>query len=134
VYLYKNNFILRNIKFIVSDWLSKNPNAIHLLEQNMDKIDWFYLSGNPNAIHLIEQNLDKIDWLYLSRNPSAIHLLEQNQHKICWELLSGNPNIFEIDYDYLRDRLKNSFGEELMMNRFHPRNFSKWTDWGFDIF
>ena len=34
----------------------------------------------------------------------------------------------------LRDRLKNRFGEELMMNRFHPRNFDKWTDWGFDIF
>ena len=29
-------------------WLSLNPNAIHLLEQNLDKIDWFYLSLNLN--------------------------------------------------------------------------------------
>jgi hypothetical protein len=26
----------------------------------LDKIDWKYLSKNPNAIHLIEQNMDKI--------------------------------------------------------------------------
>ena len=46
------------------DYLSSNPNAIHLLEQNLDKIDeWSaFVVGNPNAIHLLEQNLDKI-WL-----------------------------------------------------------------------
>jgi hypothetical protein len=36
------------------------------------------LSGNPNAIHLLEKNQDKIDWRVLSRNPNAIHLLEKN--------------------------------------------------------
>ena len=40
--------------------LSTNPNAIHLLEQNPDKIDWFWLSLNPNAIDLLEKNQDKI--------------------------------------------------------------------------
>jgi hypothetical protein len=83
---------------------------------------------------LLEENQDKIDWDCLSLNPSAIGLLEKNQDKIDWDCLSLNPNIFEIDYDFLRERLKNSFGEELMMNRFHPRNFEKWTDWGFEIF
>ena len=114
--------------------LSLNPNAIDLLEKNQDKIDWLYLSGNPNAIVLLEKNQDKINWLYLSENLNAIHLLEKNQDKIDWVLISKNPNIFEIDYEFLRERLKNSFGEELMMNRFHPMNFDKWTDWGFDIF
>jgi hypothetical protein len=28
--------------------LSQNPNAIHILEQNMDKVDWGYLCCNPN--------------------------------------------------------------------------------------
>jgi hypothetical protein len=28
---------------------------------------------------------------------------------------------------FLRDRLKNSFGEELMINRFHPKKFEKWS-------
>ena len=48
------------------DWmcLSANPNAIRLLEQNLDKIEWNYLSGNPNAIHLLEANLDKISWSF----------------------------------------------------------------------
>jgi len=55
------------------DWdeLSSNPNAIHILEQNMDEIDWDELSANPNAIHLLEQNIDKINWHMLSQNPNA---------------------------------------------------------------
>jgi len=72
--------------------LSRNPNAIHLLEQNLDKIEWHYLSSNPNAIHLLEQNIDKIYWKFLSLNlnPKAPHLLEQNIDKIDWHNLSYN--------------------------------------------
>ena len=79
------------------NFLSQNPNAIYLLEQNKDKINWHNLSENPNAIHLLEQNKDKINWENLSSNPNAIHLLEQNKDKINWDYLSENPNIFEID-------------------------------------
>jgi hypothetical protein len=28
--------------------------------------------------------------------------------------------------------MKNTFVEELMMNRFHPSNEHKWVGWGFD--
>jgi len=68
------------------DWsyLSSNPNAIHLLEQNIDKIDWKDLSRNPNAISILEQNMDEIRWSNLSENPNAIQLLEQNMDKIEW--------------------------------------------------
>ena len=74
------------------DWsaLSKNPNAIDLLEQNQDKIDWKILSRNEGAIHLLEKNQDKIDWKMLSMNENAIHLLEKNQDKINWKNLSMN--------------------------------------------
>jgi hypothetical protein len=53
------------------DWeeLSKNPNAIQLLEQNLDKMTtkcWEWLSFNPNAIHILEKNLDKVRWDWLS--------------------------------------------------------------------
>jgi len=41
--------------------LSANPNAIHILEKNMDKINWQQLSANPNAIHILEKNMDKVD-------------------------------------------------------------------------
>ena len=39
----------------------------------IDKIDWFYLSINPNAISILEKNIDKITnsgWNYISRNPT----------------------------------------------------------------
>ena len=58
------------------------------------KLVWNELSGNPNAIHLLEQNLDKIFWNQLSENPNAIHLLEQNPDKIFWGRLSKNRSIF----------------------------------------
>ena len=93
------------------DWtvLSGNPNAIHLLEQNVDKINWRELSRNPNAIHILKQNLDKVSWIDLSYNPNAIHLLEQNvnknkraskkdkrKNKINWYGLSLNPNAIHL--------------------------------------
>ena len=42
--------------------LSQNPAAFYWLEQNQDKIHWFWASGNPGAIHLLEQNPDQIHW------------------------------------------------------------------------
>jgi len=41
---------------------------------SLDKIDWYNLSENPNAIHLLEQNMDKIDWWYLSVNPNIFEI------------------------------------------------------------
>jgi hypothetical protein len=114
-------------------WLSRNPNAIPLLEQNPDKINWYALSRNPNAIHLLEQNPDKIDWYNLSSNPNAIHLLEKNPDKINWERIAGNPAIFQYDYEAMRLRMR-PLAEDLMADRFHPRNFNKWLGWGFDEF
>jgi hypothetical protein len=64
-------------------------------------------------------------------NPNAIHILEQNQDMINWEIISGNPAIFEYDYEAMRDRMK-IIAEDLIANRFHPKNFDKWVGWGFD--
>ena len=104
------------------DWchLSKNINAISMLENNLDKVNWIWLSNNINAIHIFEKNLDKVDWFYLSRSPIAIHLFEQNQDKIEWKVVSGNPNIFRCDYDYYKKRM-DIHREELMKKVFHPR-------------
>jgi hypothetical protein len=35
------------------------------------------LSLNPNAIELLKENKDKINWLYLSKNQNAIELLKK---------------------------------------------------------
>ena len=34
----------------------------------IEKLKWYGLSTNPNAIHLLEQNMDKINWVWLSSN------------------------------------------------------------------
>ena len=34
----------------------------------LDKLNWKLLSRNPNAIHLLKQNMDKINWNWLSED------------------------------------------------------------------
>ena len=113
---------------------NENPNAIHLLEQNLNKVNWDWLSRNPNAIHILEQNLNKLNWYWLSKNPNAIHILEQNLDKVKLSWLSDNPNIFIYDYKAMKDRMFGNGGikEDLMKNRFHPQNLYKFKGWGFD--
>ena len=36
----------------------------------LEKLSWYCLSSNQAAIHLLEQNPDKIDWYTLSLNPA----------------------------------------------------------------
>ena len=110
-------------KYVLLDWidenkldwtfLSRNPNAIDLLENNQDKVDWSELSSNHNAIDLIKERIeyensltkeeyndlyfeDKINWYNLSKNPNAIELLTNNQDKIYWKYLSENPNAIDL--------------------------------------
>ena len=111
-------------------WLSLNPNAIHLLERNPDKIYWQQLSGNHNAIHLLEQYPYKIDWQQLSRNSNAIHLLEKNPDKIDWHALSSNLNIFTYDYNTMKNK---KFTEELIHKMWHPSRIAAWLDAGLDL-
>ena len=118
--------------------LSQNPSAIHLLEQNLDKVNkvgWYGLSTNPNTIHILEKNLDKVDKAYLSQNPNAIHILEKNLDKVYWRWFSSNPNIFTYDYNAMKDRMfRGGIKEDLMKDRFHPRNLDKFKGWGFEAY
>jgi hypothetical protein len=54
-----------------------------------EKLRWEYLSENPNAIDLLKENQDKIDWARLSINPNdeAIELLKANRDKIWWGMV-----------------------------------------------
>ena len=47
----------------------------------LDKLDWDNLSENPDAIHLLEQNMNKINFAYLSKNPSIFEI-DKKQLKI----------------------------------------------------
>ena len=97
------------------DWIDKS------------KLDWGWLSKNPNAIHLLEANPDKIDWYWLSRNPNAMHILEANPDKIDWEQLSRNPAIFTYDYELIQET-NSLINEEIHQYVYHPRFIQKYID------
>ena len=48
------------------------------------------LSLNPLAIHLLDTDIDKINWMFLSKNSGAIEMLEANQEKINWSMFCQN--------------------------------------------
>lgn len=81
--------------------LSENSSAIHILEKNLDKVDWDYFSGNPNAIPTLRRHINKINWDSLSTNRSkdAVPLMLENLDKLterCWTRLSDEKGINHI--------------------------------------
>ena len=97
-----------------------------------DKLNWQWLSKNPNAIHILEQNMYEVNWCCLSTNPNAIDILELNPDKISWFSLSRNPSIFELDYKGLKERCS-VYKEELICKAFHPSRISRYLDMGIEI-
>jgi len=82
--------------------------------------------------------INKVDYcLCFNWNPNAIQILEKNLDKCseeCWDNFSGNPNIFVYDYEAMKTHMykEGGFVEELMANRFHPKNMGMWKEWGFE--
>jgi hypothetical protein len=123
---------------------NRNPLVQRIIEQHPEKVDWSMLSENSCswAISFMEKNKDKINWSCLSgnSNPRAIKMLEEHisetpHYFISYAFLSGNPAIFMQNTKYNYEEMKQSrlpLHEELIQNRFHPRNISKFEDWGFD--
>jgi len=104
--------------------------AIELLLENPEKIDWYHISSNPYALHLFEKeenreklywekicyiathtfipllkkNMDKLNdrcWKELSSNKNMIELLMENMDKIDWHYISANPNATSILHNHL---------------------------------
>lgn len=78
----------------------------------------------------IEQN--KIQKNYYKIN----FIGEDNENFDCVDFIKKHNN-FELDYDSIKKRMdfipegyEISFREELMRNRFHPKNIDKWINWG----
>ena len=74
------------------DNLSSNPasDAIELLEENYDKINWELLSGNSNAIHLLEE---RVKYQLKLEEEGKLNSLKSIEI-INWGSLSANPAIF----------------------------------------
>ena len=108
--------------FKLHDWININFLDIWSLSEN----------PNPNAIDILKNNQDKINWDNLSFNPNTISLLKENKHKIELKYFSKNPNIFTYDYIKMKKTIKDSgIAEELMAYIFNPKNMEKWINWGF---
>ena len=79
------------------------------------RLDWYKkigfdnLSENPNAIELLEENPDKINWIYLSENPSIFELdyakmRENNQdmyEDLIKEVMKPSRVFKDPNYNYL---------------------------------
>ena len=108
--------------------LSLNCNAIHLIENHIEYINFEYLASNVNGIDLIERNLEYIKSNYfpngngvcrnwwirptleyrinqfkqnLCSNPNSIEFLKKYPEYLFKKILT-NPSIFEINWDYLK--------------------------------
>ena len=99
------------------------------VKENLHKVcySWLSINPNPNAIPILEKNLDKIHWCLLSRNPHANHILENNIDKVDWGLLSKNPSIFQIDYDVMRENCR-EMAEEIAKIVWHPSRMNRWPE------
>lgn len=58
------------------------------------KIDWSELSKNthPDAIKLLCEYIDYVDWHILSMNPAAVDILKMNPTKVEWRSLASNES------------------------------------------
>jgi len=96
---------------------------------------------NENAIPLLEQNLDKINWDYLSlnKNPNAIRIwkkcIEMDKYHrslILHSCISRYTHIFTYNYTSIKERMYLYF-EELIQRAWHPTRVQKWVDAEFDF-
>lgn len=86
--------------YYFSENLSKNPNAVELLELVPEIIDWdvFSLNESKDAINLLKKYPEKIQWVDLSKNPFAVDLLKKNPRKIFYmDFLAHNKNVEAIE-------------------------------------
>jgi hypothetical protein len=133
--------------------LSANPKAIHLLEQNPNRIDWDELLINTGAFDLIKRIFDPklryfLDMLndyddsddewydnsddeynqslesIIDSNPVAYYFFKYNL-TVFWSTMSMNEAIFVVDYDYLKASMA-KLHEELIEYVYYPTRVSKW--------
>lgn len=87
-------------KHILWDGLSSSPHAIHILKNNIDKINWFYLASNEGAYDILKDNTDKITpeiYSNLYKNKNAIPIIKTipiNNFRTC--SIVYNENALEI--------------------------------------
>lgn len=95
-------------------WLSRNPAAVHILEQNVSKKDWKGISKDEAAIHFMEMNMEQSTRRIPPRSRTSSsssktshtqstesQMAEQNTDKANWSWVLRNPSDFKILEQYL---------------------------------
>jgi hypothetical protein len=77
--------------------LSRNPFAVEILKNHIDKIRWNDFVFNPNAMHVIDKHFDicikelnSYGRINLLRHPNFVHIIETHEEKIIDELLNSS--------------------------------------------
>jgi hypothetical protein len=89
------------------------------LRDNFDNIYWEYISDNENAIELLRDNQDKIDWDMFSLNWSIFtydyEKIKQNFEELGEEIIAKalHPNrIFRLIEEYGEDEIYNIYFDD----------------------
>jgi len=77
-------------------WI-RNPNAIHLLEQNLDKINWSNLSRNPSIFEYDYEALKKRCNMYKEE------LIKKALHPSIIKRYLNHPDLKDKDLEYILD-------------------------------
>ena len=109
---------------------------MEMLQVGYNKINWIGLSANSadGVLMFLEANLHNVYWSSLSGNPNAKteKLLRANSSLVDMDALAFNAG--EWSFNLLCElawRRCMVFKEDLMKNRFHPDNVTKFAVWGF---
>jgi len=85
--------------------------------------NYLYSNGSivgNDAIQLLKDNPNKINWKNLSKNKNAIELLKKNPDKIDWNMFSLNSSIFTYDYKKIKQNFQ-ELAEEIIAKALHPK-------------
>lgn len=74
----------------------------------------------------MENNIDKVIWYWLPKNEGAIELIKNNLDKLDPTWLSLNKNIFEYDYNYIQ-KITNFYKDELLEITLEYKRLSDWV-------
>jgi hypothetical protein len=103
-----------NRKILIND-----SNSIIYMRGNREEIYWLEKSLDPNAMDLLEANLDKINWHSLSRNP-GIFTYDYEQMKKKRQPITEALAKRDMHYSEILKYLENGGDFEEMYNHFIP--------------
>ena len=72
------------------------------MEKNLDKVDWWQLSRNINAVHILEKNQNKVFWSMSEKNTGKISFTQLVRNK---NIYTYDYNYYKKRMDLHREEL-----------------------------